>query len=88
MKAKRNKFRWSGACTKGQGTQPIHGRWATGQGIQRVSFGDEKKRGSILGFPLKLLWGKCSTMMASYLKEVSMGCDHMIHAIEVSDKVA
>ena len=24
-------------------TQPIHGRWATGQGIQRVWFGDEEK---------------------------------------------
>ena len=69
-------------------TQPIHGRWATGQGIQRVWFGDGEKMGFILRFSLKLLWGKCPTVMTSHSKEVSMGCDHLIHTIEVSDKVA
>ena len=36
-------------------TQPIHERWAMGQGILRVWFGGREKMGSILGFPLKLL---------------------------------
>ena len=32
-----------------------------------------RKKESILGFPLKFLWERCPTKMASHLKEVSMG---------------
>ena len=69
-------------------TQPIHERWATSQGIQRVWFGDGEKKGYILGFPLKLLWDKCPFGMAFHPKEVSMGWNHLMHAIEVGDEVA
>ena len=44
--------------------------------------------GSILGFLLKLLWDKCPIGMVSHLKEVSIGCDHLMHAIEVGDEIA
>ena len=64
-------------------TQLIHKRWATSQGFQRVSFGGGEKKGSIMGFSLKLLWEKCSAGMAFHLKEVSMGWDHLMHVIEV-----
>ena len=43
--------------------------------------------GFILGFLLKLLWDKCPTGMVSHLKEV-IGCDHLMHAIEVGDEIA
>jgi len=43
---------------------------------------------SILGFPLKLLWKRCPIGMTSHPKEVSMGWDHLMHAIEVGDEVA
>ena len=50
-------------------------------------FGSGEKRGSILGFSLKLLWGKCPTGMTFHLKEVSMGWDHLMHAIEVGEEI-
>ena len=42
------------------------------QRYERVWFGDGEKREPILGFPLKLFWGKCPAGMASYPKEVNM----------------
>ena len=59
-----------------------------GQGIQRVWFGGREKRGSILRFPLKLLWKKCPAGMASHPKEASMGWYHLMHVIEVGGKIA
>ena len=44
--------------------------------------------GFILGFPFKLLWKKCPTGIVFHLKEVSMGYDHLIHAIVVGDEIA
>ena len=44
-----------------------------------------RKRGSILGFSLKLLWEKCLARMTSHLKEVRMSWDHLMHAIEVGE---
>jgi len=32
-------------------TQPIHGRWAMGQGYQRVWFGGGEKKGVYFGIP-------------------------------------
>ena len=58
-----------------------------GQGIQRVWFDNGKKMGSILGFPFKLLWGKYPIGMAFHPKEVRMGCDHLMHAIEVGEEI-
>ena len=45
-----------------------------------------RKRGSILGFPLKLLWERCFARMTSHPKEVSMGWNHLMHAIEVGNE--
>ena len=59
-----------------------------GQGFQRVWFGGGEKMRSILGFLLNLLWEKCLVGITSYPKEVSMGWDHLMHAIEVGDEVA
>ena len=67
-------------------TYLIHGRWAIGQGFQKVWFGGREKNGSILGFPLKLLWERCPVGMASHPKEVSMGWNHLMHVIEVGDE--
>ena len=49
-------------------------------------FGSGEKMGSILGFPLKLLWGKCLAGMAFHPKEVSMGWDHLMRVIEVGEE--
>ena len=48
----------------------------------------ERKNESIQGFPLNLLWERCPTRLTSYPKEISMGCDHLMHAIEVANKEA
>ena len=45
-----------------------------------------EKKGSILRFPLKLLWERCLVGMTSHLKEVSIGWDHLMHAIEVGNE--
>lgn len=54
-------------------TQPIHGKWATDQGIQRVRFGGGEKTGVYSGFPAQYSLGECSAGMAFHLKEVSKG---------------
>ena len=51
-------------------------------------FGGGEKNRFILGFPLKLLWERCPIGKASHLKEVSMGRDYLMHAIEVGDEKA
>ena len=51
-------------------------------------FGGGEKMGSILKFPLKLLWGKCPVKMASHPKEISMGWNHLMNAMEVGGKIA
>ena len=40
-----------------------------------------------LFFPFKLLWGKYPIGMAFHPKEVRMGCDHLMHAIEVGEEI-
>ena len=52
-----------------------------------MSVGGGEKKGSIMGFPLKLLWEKCSAGMTFHPKEVSMDWDHLMHVIEVGDEV-
>jgi len=69
-------------------TQPIHGRCAIGQGFQNVWFSCGEKNGSILGFSLKLLWEKYPIRMAYHPKEISMGWNHLIHAIKVGNEEA
>ena len=51
-------------------------------------FNGGEKKGSILGFPLKLLWERYPVGMAYHPKEVSMGWDHLIHAIKASNEEA
>jgi len=53
-------------------TQPIQGRWVTGQKYERVWFDGGEKGESILGFLLKFFWEKCPTGMTSHPKEVNM----------------
>ena len=47
-----------------------------------------RKKWSILGFLLKLLWERCLAGMTSHPKEVSIGWDHLMHAIEVGNEEA
>ena len=47
-----------------------------------------RKKWSILGFLLKLLWERCFAGMTSHPKEVSIGWDHLMHAIEVGNEEA
>ena len=42
------------------------------KGIRGCDLVVGRKRGSILGFPLKLLWEKCPARMTSHPKEVRM----------------
>ena len=44
-----------------------------------------RKRGSILGFPLKLLCGEMSCWDGISPKRVSVGWDHLMHSIEVGN---
>ena len=87
-----NKFRWSGVCIKGQGTTYLYptNTWKVGHRSRYLKgvvwrWGE---RWSILGFPLKLLWGICPVWMAFHPKEVSMGWDHLMHAIGVGYEIA
>ena len=41
---------------------------------------------SILGFPLKLFWGKCPAGMTYHPKEGKMSWNHWVHAIGVSKR--
>jgi len=41
-------------------TQPIHGRWATGQGFQRVWFGSREKNLVYSGIPAQASLGEMS----------------------------
>jgi len=50
-------------------TWPIHERWAMGQGIQRVWFGN----GVYYGIPAQTSLGKCPARMSFHPKKVSMG---------------
>ena len=55
----------SRTCTQGSGTtyctQLIQGRWATGQRYERgCGLAVGRRRGPILGFPLKLFWREMS----------------------------
>ena len=47
-----------------------------------------RKWGSILEFLPKLLWGECLAGMAFHPKKVSVGWNHLMHAIEVGGEVA
>ena len=55
------------------------------KGIKGCGLVVGRKRGSILGFLIKILWEKCPTRMAFHLKEVRMSRDHLMHAIEVGE---
>ena len=55
------------------------------KGIRGCGLAVGRKKGSILRFPLKLLWEKCPTRMASHPKEVRTSWDHLMHAIEVGE---
>ena len=46
----------------------------------------ERREKPILGFPLKLFWGKCLTGMTYHPKEVKMSWNHWVHAIGVSKR--
>ena len=59
-----------------------------GQGIQRVQFGRGEKTKVYSGVPTQASLKKCPVGMTFHLKEVSVGCDHMIHAIKVGGEVA
>ena len=69
-------------------TQPIHGRWAHGQGDSNVVVWWWGERGSIFGFLPWLLLGIYLAGMVSYPKEVISGWDHLMHAIELGSEVA
>ena len=58
------------------------GPWV--KGIRVCSGGREKEGGSILGFPLKLLWGEMSCWDGISSKR-SKSWDHLMHAIEVGE---
>ena len=51
-------------------------------------FSGREKKGSILGFLLRLYLGKCLARMAFHPKEASKGLRPLVHAIEVSGEVA
>ena len=55
------------------------------KGIRGCGLAVGRKRESILGFLLKLLWEKCPAGMASHPKEVRIRWDHLMHAIEVGE---
>ena len=56
-----------------------------GQGYQGVlAVGRNRGGGSILGFPLKLLWGEMSCWDGISSKR-SKSWDHLMHAIEVGE---
>ena len=46
------------------------------------------RNGVYSGIPAQASLGKCPVRMSFHLKEVSMGWNHLMHAIEVSDEVA
>ena len=79
----KNKFRQKWSMHKG----PRHhlllpsyyiGRRPQDKGIRGCDLVVGRKRGSTLGFPLKLLWEKCLAGIASHPKEVRMSWDHLI----------
>ena len=55
------------------------------KGIRGCGLAVVRKKGSILRFPLKLLWEKCPAGMASRPKEVRMSWNHLMHALEVDE---
>ena len=57
-------------------TQLIQGRWAIVQRYERVWSGGREKGEPILGFSLKLFWGKYPAGMTSHTKEVNMVWNH------------
>ena len=55
-------------------TQPIHGRWATGQGIQWVWSGGGEKERLYFGVTAQTFFGeRCLARMTSRPKELSVG---------------
>ena len=46
------------------------------------------ENGVYSGIPAQASLGKCPTRMSFHPKEVSMGWNHLMHAIEVGDEVA
>ena len=46
----------------------------------------ERKGKPILGFSLKLFWGKCPAKMTYHPKEAKMSWNHWVHAIGVSKR--
>ena len=62
-------------------TQPIQEivrSWVKGK--RAWSSGGERGK-PILGFLLKLFWGKCLTEMTYHLKEVRMSWNHYVHVM-------
>ena len=66
-------------------TQPILGRWATGQDFQMVV---GRKRGLYGGSCSSFFRERCLAGMVSHPKEVSMGWDYLMYAIEIGDERA
>ena len=48
---------------------------------ERVWSSGREREKPILGFLLRLFWGKCLAGMIYYLKEVRMSWDYEVHAI-------
>ena len=55
------------------------------KGIKGCGLAMGRKRGPILGFSLKLLWGEMPCWDGISLKKVNMSWDHLIHAMEVGE---
>ena len=58
--------------------------WVRGKKGYGLAVG--KKGKSIIGFPLKLFWGKCPAGMTYHPKERKMNWNHLVHVIRVSKK--
>ena len=90
---KRNKFKQSGACTKGKGTTYLYpaNTWEVGH-RSRLSEGVvwrwEEKRGLFGGSYLSFFRERYPAGMTSHPKEVSTSWDYLMYAIEIGDERA
>ena len=69
-------------------TQPIMGGKPWVKVFKGCGLVVGRKRRSILEFLLKLLRKRYPVVMASHPKEVNVGWDHLMHAIEIDDEEA
>ena len=59
------------------------GSWVRGK---RVWFGGGERRKPILGFLLKLFWGKCPAGMTCCPKEARISSNHQVHAMKDGER--